>query len=225
MHQKLKKLIIFVIILLFVIIFFYFSENIRSILDLNYIKIYRDEWINYASNNPLMLEISFFVFNVFMASLPIAGITVISFLGGALFGFTNGFLLSSIATALGNLIAFLISRYFFRDYINKKYGTKYNFLKEEFSQKGAFLLFTLRMFPFVPSFIATLLMSVTSLSAVLFFFIGWLGRVPLVIVYSWAGHELAEINSYQDILSIRLVLAFSAIALLPWLLKYIKNKI
>lgn len=219
-----KKPLVFVVSIVGIIFLLKYLVPELEVLDsLASIKSYHDRWLVIYQQAPLKILLFFFLFNMMMAALPVPGISMISFIGGMLFGFTTGALLSSIATALGNLIGFFIARYFLQEWILKRYGENARIFKEEWQNEGTMALLSFRLFPFIPSFVANLIMGVSNLHWWTFFWASWVGRIPMVVVYTWAGVQFAKIEGLEDILSPKVALAFIILALLPWVLKLIKS--
>ncbi len=218
-----KPLVFLVSIGAIVLLLKYLVPELETLDSLASIKGYHDRWLMFYERSPLRILSFFFSFNVLMASLPVPGISMISFIGGMLFGFTTGALLSSVATALGNLVGFLIARYFLQEWILKRYGENARIFKDEWQNEGTMALLSFRLFPFIPSFVANLIMGVSNLHWWTFFWASWLGRIPMVVVYSWAGVQFAKIQGLEDILSPKVVLAFIFLALLPWGFQLIKS--
>lgn len=187
------------------------------------IKSYHDEWLLFYEKAPLKIIFFFIAFNTLMAALPVPGISMISFVGGMLFGFWQGALLSSLATAVGNLLGFFVARYFLQDWILKRFGENARIFKEEWQNEGTMALLSFRLFPFIPSFVANLIMGISNLHWWTFFWASWLGRIPMVTVYTWAGVEFAKIEGLEDILSPKVVMAFLILALFPWGFKFFKS--
>lgn len=221
-----KKIILFFCLVLFIVIGAYFYSSELSVLTtLESIKATHDKWVAVYLSHPLKFIIRFMIFNTLMAMLPVPGISMISFFGGTIFGFWPAFFYSSIATAVGNLGGFFLGRYFLQDYVHEKYGDKLIVFKKEWQQDGALALFSMRLFPFVPSFVANLIMGVSALRAWTFFWVSWIGRIPMVVVYAWSGVQIAKINELQDILSPKIAMGFILLASLPWILKIVLLKI
>nr|BDT27683.1 VTT domain-containing protein [Bacteriovorax sp. HI3] len=219
-----KKPLVFVVSIVGIIFLLKYLVPELEVLDsLASIKSYHDRWLVIYQQAPLKILLFFFLFNMMMAALPVPGISMISFIGGMLFGFTTGALLSSIATALGNLIGFFIARYFLQEWILKRYGENARIFKEEWQNEGTMALLSFRLFPFIPSFVANLIMGVSNLHWWTFFWASWVGRIPMVVVYTWAGVQFAKIEGLEDILSPKVALAFIILALLPWGFKLIKS--
>ncbi len=219
-----KKPLVFVVSIIGLIFLLkYLVPEIEMLDSLASIKSYHDRWLEIYQQAPLKILSIFFLFNAVMAALPIPGISMISFIGGMLFGFTKGALLSSLATAVGNLVGFLIARYFLQEWILKRYGENARIFKEEWQSEGTMALLSFRLFPFIPSFVANLIMGVSNLHWWTFFWASWVGRIPMVVVYTWAGVQFAKIEGLEDILSPKVALAFIILALLPWGFKLIKS--
>ena len=215
-----KKILTFlsIIIIVFLSLYVFFPE-ITIYTTFEHIKASHEKWVALYHANPFKVVSYFMLFNAFMAMLPVPGITMISLLGGSIFGFIPGVVYTSLATAIGNLGGFFIARYFLHDYVYERYGDKLRIFHADFQAEGIMALFSFRLFPFIPSFVANLIMGVSSLKWWSFFWVSWLGRIPMVLVYTWSGVQIAKIRSLEDILSPSIVVAFSLLAALPWILK------
>ncbi len=216
-----RKPIVFValLIILFLGLNFLFPE-IFLYDNLEFIRAFHDKWLLLYASKPIKVISLFMVFNIVMAMLPIPGISMISFLGGSIFGFLPGIFYSSMATAIGNLGGFLLARYFFRDWVMEKYGNKVKIFEEDWEVRGAMALFSFRLFPLIPSFVANLIMGVSPLKWWTFFWVSWVGRIPMVLVYTYAGVKVAAIDHISDVLRPSILGAFAVLAFLPWILKY-----
>lgn len=220
-----KKILSFLIIVFIVLLsLYFFFPEVTLFTTLENIKASHDKWVALYQQNPSKIITIFFIFNAIMAMLPVPGISMISLLGGSIFGFLPGVLYSSIATGIGNLGGFFIARYFLQDYVYSKYGDKLGLFRSSFQVEGTMALFSFRLFPFVPSFVANLIMGVSPLHWWNFFWASWVGRIPMVLVYTWSGVQIAKVRSLEDILSPGVVIAFILLAILPWVFRLvIKN--
>ena len=77
------------------------------------------------------------------------------------FGFFEALVLVSFASTLGATIAFLLSRYLFRDAIMNRFGDRLTKFNESLEREGPFYLFTLRLIPAVPFFIVNAVMGLS----------------------------------------------------------------
>lgn len=193
-------------------------------LSLEVIKNIHQKWVLLYQTSPLKVVSVFMSFNIVMAMLPVPGISMISFLGGAIFGFIPGFFYSSVATALGNLGGFFLGRYFIRGWVMKVYGRKVKMFDLDWQKRGAMALYSFRLFPFIPSFVANLIMGVSPLHWWTFFWVSWVGRIPMVLIYTYAGVQVAAINNVAEIMHPALLIALTLLAIIPWTLKFFLNK-
>ncbi len=220
-----KKPITFLLIMVVAIfILNWFFPEIFVFTDFRFIQTAHADWIERYQANPIKIMTIYFFFNVVMAMMPVPGISMISFLGGALFGFFSGFLLSSFATALGNLGGFFLARTFLYDWVMDKYGERVTVFKKDWQTNGALALFSMRLFPLIPSFVANLIMGVSPLHWWTFFWVGWLGRIPMVLFYTLAGVQIASIKNVEDIISVPVLVSFGLLAVAPWFFKWLWNK-
>lgn len=198
--------------------------QILSFTDFRMIQSMQNDWHAIYLKRPAFYLSAFFFMHVFLAMLPVPALSMLSFLGSAVFGFGWGFTLSSVATALGNLGAFFLARLFLYDFVMEKFGSKVEIFKKDWQTNGALALFSLRLFPVAPSFIANLIMGVSPLNPWTFFWVSWVGRIPILLFYSLAGVEVAKISRIEDILSPQVLISFALMAIAPWVFRFLYQK-
>jgi pyruvate/2-oxoglutarate dehydrogenase complex dihydrolipoamide dehydrogenase (E3) component/uncharacterized membrane protein YdjX (TVP38/TMEM64 family) len=174
---------------------------------------------NYVSLHPVQAASLYFLCYVSVAALSLPGATLITLLGGAMFGVVWGSILVSFASTIGATLAFLFSRYFFRGAVQQRFANKFESINEGIEKEGAMYLFSLRLIPLVPYFMVNLLMGLTKIKIWIFAAVSQLGMLPATIVYVNAGTQLAKLDSLSGILSPKLILSFAAIGILPLVTK------
>lgn len=132
------------------------------------------------------------------ASLPFAG--VLSLLAGAVFGRWVGILVVMFSATAGATIAFLIARYWLRDWVRARLAHHYQRLDAGFRREGWVYLLTLRLIAF-PFWIINLVMGLTSLDTLTFCVVSLIGMLPVMFILVSAGTELAQIHELRDALS------------------------
>ena len=142
-------------------------------------------------------------------------------LGGALFGFWQGLISVSFASTIGATLAFLLSRFLLKDWIQGRYQKQLATLNEGFMKEGAFYLFALRLIPVFPFFLVNILTGVMPIKTRHFYSASQLGMLPGTAVYVYAGTELGKIQSLSDIASPSLLAAFIVLGLFPLIAKKI----
>lgn len=168
----------------------------------------------YAANRVLVL-LSFFTGYVAVTALSLPGAAIMTLLAGALFGLVAGVVLVSFASSIGATLAFLVARFVLGESLQKKYGDKLAKINEGVEREGKFYLFTMRLIPAFPFFLINILMGLTKIPAISFYWVSQLGMLAGTVVYVFAGTQLAEIKSLGDILSPGLIAAFVALGVFP----------
>lgn len=156
---------------------------------------------------------------VLVTALSLPGAAVLTLAGGALFGLWTGVLVVSCASTIGATLAFMSSRFLFRDWVQARFAERVTLINEGIEEEGAFYLFTLRLIPVFPFFIINLVMGLTSMPIIVFAFVSQLGMLPATIVFVNAGKELSKIDSISNVFSPGLIFSFCLIGLLPLIAK------
>jgi len=89
---------------------------------------------------------------------------------------------------------------------------------------GLFYLFGLRASPIFPFFLVNVLMGVTPISTVNYFWVSQLGMLPATALYVNVGNQIQKLTSINDVLSPSIILSFSLIGFFPLLVKKILPK-
>jgi len=156
-------------------------------------------------------------------SLPVTGVLGVA--GGIVFGTLIGFSLSLVATTLGGTVALYSTRYLFHDLIKRRFTSQIDLVNKGIEKEGAFYLFGLRMIPVLPFGLLNLLMGLTSMRVPVFMLATFCGMVPVLLILSYAGNELGNIESFSlaEVFTPGLILALSLMATFPLLAKALLN--
>ena len=218
--KKIFLLLIFVLI--FILAYFL---GLKDYLSFYFIHQNLNAIQNYYQTHPVFTSFCYFIIYILITGLSLPGAALMTLLGGAVFGIFTGTLLISFASTFGATFAFLLSRYFLKDWVQRKFQRQLQTINEGIEKEGAFYLFTLRLIPLFPFFLINLVMGLTPLKTKTFAWISQLGMLLGTIAYVNAGKELAEITSLKGILSPTLLLSFSFIGLLPFISKKILSSL
>lgn len=212
-----KKILLLIAIAAAVIAFFLF--DLGQYLNLAYIKARQADMDAYYTANPLQTAFSFFLIYIVVTALSLPGAAVLTLTAGAIFGLVWGTVLSSFASSIGGTLAFLASRYLFRDPVQKRFEKNLEKINRGVAEDGPFYLFTLRLVPLFPFFVINLVMGLTPMRALVFYIVSQIGMFPGTLVYVNAGTQLARIESPGDILSAPLIASFVLLGLFPLIAK------
>ena len=175
--------------------------------------------------HPWQTALGFFAFYVAVAALSLPGATLLTLIAGAIFGLPWGTLIVSFASSIGATLAFLISRFLLRDWVQQRFGKPLQGVNAGIEKEGAFYLFTLRLIPLIPYFVINLAMGLTPLRARTFYWVSQLGMLAGTIVYVNAGTQLARIESPRGILSWQLFGALVLLGVFPLAAKRIVDAV
>ena len=199
--------------------FFYF--DLGHFLTLEYFKSQQSNLAAYYAQNPVVTIGIYFVVYVVSTALSFPGATVLTLAGGALFGLGLGLVIVSFASTLGATAAFLMARFFLRDYVQNNFGDRLKTINAGVEKEGDFYLFTLRLVPIVPFFVINLAMGLTPIKTWRFFVVSQVGMLLGTAVYVNAGTQIAQLESLKDVMSPGILISFVLLGIFPLLAKKI----
>ncbi|MDP3191538.1 FAD-dependent oxidoreductase, partial [Rhodoferax sp.] len=212
-----KKIAILGLVLALVLAFFAFDLN--QVLTLEGLKAGLAQIRTLRTESPVMVALVYFAGYVLVTALSLPGAVIMTLAGGALFGLAGGTLIVSFASSIGATLAFLASRFLLRDLVQARFGNRLKAINEGMAKDGPMYLFTLRLVPLFPFFLVNLLMGLTPIRTVSYYWVSQLGMLAGTLVYVNAGTQLAQITSLSGILSPGLLLSFVLLGLFPMLAK------
>ncbi|HXV08164.1 MAG TPA: FAD-dependent oxidoreductase [Burkholderiales bacterium] len=174
-------------------------------------------------NHPWQTAAALFLIYVAVTGLSLPGALPLSLAAGAIFGLLWGTILVSFASSIGATLAFLASRFLFRQAIHRRFGDKLRAIDAGMEKEGPFYLFTLRLVPLFPFFMINLAMGLTSIRTWTFYWVSQLGMLAGTMVYVNAGTQIAQIESLRGILSPGLLLSFALLGVFPLIAKNAVN--
>jgi len=173
----------------------------------------------YYRDRPMQAAGGYFVLYVLVTGLSLPGAVPLTLAGGAVFGLLWGTVIVSFASTLGATLAFLVSRFLLRDFVQEKFGGYLRTVNEGVGREGGFYLFTLRLIPAIPFVAINVVMAMTPMRAATFYWVSQLGMLAGTLVYVNAGTQLAAIESPRGILSLGVIGAFLLLGLFPLIAK------
>jgi len=203
----------------------FFLLDLHSQINFDTLKASQALLADYNGQHPYKTAGGFFLLFVVLTgmSLPVAGILIMA--SGVIFGLLWGTIIASFASTFGATLAFLCSRYLFRDIVVHKFETKLARINQGIEADGIFYLFLLRQIPLFPAFMINILMGVTSIRASHFYLTTQLGMLPFTIVFVNAGTQIASINGPADVLSPRLLISLLLAGIFPLLAKLLVRRL
>ncbi len=217
--MKASKVIILGVVAIAVALFF--TYDLHTFLSLSYLKEQQSSFEELRAAQPVLVTSVFFISYVFITALSLPGAVILTLAAGALFGLFQGLLIASFASSIGATLAFLVSRYLFKESVQAKFGQNLKAFNKGMEKDGTLYLFTLRLVPAFPFFLINLLMGLTPIKTWSFYWVSQLGMVAGTGVFVNAGTQLAQIDSLKGILSPGLILSFVLLGIFPIIAKKI----
>ena len=214
--MKKSKLLVFILIAAAIAVFFIF--DLKQYFSLDYFKAQRATIDAYVAANPLQAGLIFLAIYVAVTGLSLPGAAIMTLVGGAVFGLLWGTVLVSFASTLGATLAFLASRFLLRDWVQGKFGDKLKAINDGVAKEGAFYLFALRLVPVFPFFAVNLLMGLTRIKTLTYYWVSQIGMLAGTIVFVYAGTQLGAFK-----VGAGLIFAFVLLGLFPLIAKRVLN--
>jgi uncharacterized membrane protein YdjX (TVP38/TMEM64 family) len=208
-----SRIAVVAIIVIGIAAFIYF--DLGQYLSLQYIKKSQASFTELYQSHGLAVIAAYMAIYIAVTALSLPGAAVLTLAGGAMFGLVVGTVAVSFASTIGATLAFLVSRFLLRDWVQGKFGDKLATINNGMEKEGAFYLFSLRLVPIFPFFIINLLMGLTRMRMFTFFWVSQLGMLAGTAVYVNAGKQLAQVDSISGILSPGVLISFAILGLFP----------
>ncbi|MGK2943995.1 MAG: FAD-dependent oxidoreductase, partial [Desulfuromonadales bacterium] len=206
---------ILVIVAIAVLFALFFAFDLQRYLTLAELKARQEAFQQFYAANRLLTLGLYFALYVVVTALSLPGAAVMTLAGGALFGFLPALIVVSFASSIGATLAFLVSRFLLRDWVQARFRDRLKALNTGIEREGAFYLFTLRLVPVFPFFVINLVMGLTPMRTLTFYWVSQVGMLAGTAVYVNAGTQLGQLESLSGILSPGLLFSFVLLGIFP----------
>jgi dihydrolipoamide dehydrogenase len=215
--MKTSKFVILSLIAILITLFFVY--DFQQYLSLEYFNQQRAAILDFYQINPWQTILIFFAIYVLITGLSLPGAALMTLIAGAIFGVVTGIIIVSFASTIGATLAFLVSRYLFKDFVQSRFKQQLVAINKGVEKDGAFYLFALRLVPAFPFFIINLVMALTPIKTWTFYWVSQVGMFAGTIVYVNAGTQIAQLDSLAGILSPPILLSFALLGIFPLIAK------
>lgn len=203
-----------VLVIVSIVIAAYIAFDGQQYLSLNlFQELYQQE--------PLLTALAYFAIYILVTGLSLPGATLLTLIGGMIFGFWMALLLVSFASTLGATLAYLASRFVLRDWVQGKFASYLTVINRGVEKDGAFYLFSLRLIPLFPFWVINLVMGLMPIRAWTFYWVSQVGMLAGTAVFVNAGAELGAVEEFSaaGILTPQLILSFALLAAFPFVVR------
>jgi pyruvate/2-oxoglutarate dehydrogenase complex dihydrolipoamide dehydrogenase (E3) component/uncharacterized membrane protein YdjX (TVP38/TMEM64 family) len=218
-----NKILLLAVIAALIVAFF--ALGLGHFFTLDFFKSQQAVIDGYVQASPIQAGLVFFLIYITVTGLSLPGAAIMTLAAGAIFGLLWGTVIVSFASSIGATLAFLASRFLFRDAIQSRFSGNLKAINAGVAKDGPFYLFTLRLVPAFPFFVINLVMGLTPLKTWTFYWVSQVGMLAGTLVYVNAGTEIARIETLRGILSPNLIISFTLLGLFPLIAKWIVSTI
>ncbi|MEZ6071025.1 MAG: VTT domain-containing protein [Pirellulales bacterium] len=165
---------------------------------------------------------AFVAYTALAALLPVA--TGLTLAYGWFFGLAGGVLLVSFASTAAATLSMVTSRYLLRDACRRRFSRQLDRAAAAVDREGAFYLFALRLIPVFPFFVVNVVMGLTNIRIVTFWWVSQLGMLAGTVVYVFAGSRLPSLAKLAEdgprgVLTPGLLVALALLGIFPLVAK------
>ncbi|MFK7777735.1 MAG: TVP38/TMEM64 family protein [Gimesia sp.] len=222
-----KKLVVLLLVV-GAIIFVY--TRFGEALNLQYLAQQETQLLAFQLEHPVLVYGAAFLIYVVVTGLSLPGAAVLTLVFGWYFGLFRGFILVSFASTAGATLAFLLSRFLFRNTIQNRFGQRLASFNQALEKEGPFFLFTLRLIPAVPFFVINAVMGLTPIRTLTFWWVSQVGMLAGTLVFVYAGSSVPNLQTLADkgisavftpIQLTQIIVAFVLLGLFPLIVRFI----
>ena len=216
---------IFFGLVFFLIIITGYLIDLDNVLSFSMIKNTYQDIQTLVNKNYTFYILIFFILYVIVTAFALPISLLKTLLAGALFGFWPGLILVSFASSIGSTFCFLFSRYALRNYTQVKFGKYLEKVNKGIEQDGWLYLLFLRLSPIFPFFIINLVFGLTKMRALEFYLVSQVGMFVGTAIFVNAGVQIGNLNSIEEILTLKVIMSLTLIGIFPILIKLIYKKL
>lgn len=206
-HNRAGRIVLFLIIAIGTVVTFIYREHIDEAL--------LDNWLG---QHPLSSPLIFMTFYVVMTMVFFPA-SLLSLMGGALFGPFWGLIYNQTFAMLGATLNFITARYLTGDSLEKHLSGKLKHIKEGVEARGWRFVLVIRLVPGIPFSLLNYALGLTRIRLLHFVTVSFICILPREIGYTYVGY-LGRKSLAGEVLHPQLVpalLLLTAVILLPYL--------
>ncbi|MGG7176855.1 TVP38/TMEM64 family protein [Clostridium paraputrificum] len=200
-NKRENKIKFFLFITIVAVSLFILFKNREYIMSLDIDKV--AEFIGERGILAIFIYMFIYFLKPFFVVIPS---NIIAIIGGTLFGPVKGFILTMIGFWISATIAFYLSRFLGRDFVEGIVGKRLVNLDNNIEKNGFKILFMLRLPPILPYDPLSYACGFTKINYRDFIAASLLGVVPETICYSILGRNFDNLLSYKCIVPIMILI-------------------
>ncbi|HYM33707.1 MAG TPA: TVP38/TMEM64 family protein [Candidatus Cybelea sp.] len=161
------------------------------------------EWLDDSvRQHPLLAPLVYTLLYAAAAALSLPIGSLLSIVGGFVFGAVGGTLLTVVGATLGGTLLFLAARTAFGDVLRERAGGNIQKMQQGFAEDAFNYLMFLRLVPLFPFWLVNLAPALLNVRLTTFVLATFIGIIPGTFVYTYVGRGLGSILDSSDSFSI-----------------------
>lgn len=215
------------LVLLVLLIAGAYVTGLHRYVNLERLQMQKLLFLDYANNKPVPSAVIFIFSYVGAVALSLPVATVLTLLGGYLFGAWLGTLYVVTGATAGATVVFLIARSALGTALREKAGGIYKKIESHMQENAAGYMLFMRLVPLFPFFLVNIVPALFNVKPRTYVLTTFFGIIPGTFVYVNLGTALGEIDTLNDLVSGKTLLAFTLLglfALAPAVYKKIRKR-
>ena len=214
------------LVIIFILLGLAWLLGITDYINLETIKSHRGDLLDLVQSHRLLSIAGFTAVYILAVALSLPIATLLTLVGGFLFGRWAGTLMIVIAATCGASLLFLAARSAIGTALREKAGPLYTKVESNMRQNAVGYMLFMRLVPLFPFFLVNIVPAMFNVRLVPYVATTFVGIIPGTFIYANVGRELGTINTLGELASPQILIAFSLLgvfALLPTLYKQFKS--
>jgi uncharacterized membrane protein YdjX (TVP38/TMEM64 family) len=179
----------------------------------------RHDVLAWQAAQPVLFVLGFFGVFTLLSALALPGCGLLGLAAGLCFGLLQGTAIVVLASTVGATLSFWAARFWWRDAVHARFGTRLAAVEAGLARDGAFYLFSLRLAPVIPYALVNPLMGLSAMPTWQFFWVSLVGMVAGSAAYVYAGTLIGQVEAWHDVFTAPVLLGLVLLAALPWALR------
>lgn len=203
------------------------ASGLMDMVNLEAVKAQREQLLEMVAAHPVLSVAGFIALYAAAVALSLPIATVLTLLGGFLFGRWLGTAAIVVGATAGATILFLIARSALGNMLREKAGPLYNKIATNMEKNATSYMLFMRFMPLFPFFLVNIVPALFNVRLLPYVLTTFFGIIPGTFVYANVGRELGTIDSLSDLASPQTLIAFTLLglfALIPTLYKQFKGR-
>lgn len=211
----------------------FFALDLDRYLTFDVLSAHREMFVGYVAEHAVTAALAYIAAYVAITAFSLPWATLLTLIGGFLFGAILGAVLAVVGATIGATIVFFIAKTSLGDQLRARTHGALKKMERGFRENAFNYLLVLRLIPLFPFFVVNLVPAFLGVAARTFVLATFLGIIPGTFVYALVGSGLGQVIASGSEFDATTVLTpkvvgalvgLAVLALLPVLYKKVKAR-